>query len=48
VLVVSHGAVMRLWLMELLGPSIPLIANGTTYVVEHDGGAVRAQLRAAR
>ena len=48
VLVISHGAVMRLWLMELLGASVPLVANGTTYVVEHDGGGVRAQLLAPR
>jgi broad specificity phosphatase PhoE len=43
VLVVSHGGVMRLWLMELLGSSIPLIANGTTYVVDHDGASFRAR-----
>jgi broad specificity phosphatase PhoE len=36
-LVVSHGGVMRLWLMDLLGVTVPLIANGTTFVVEHDG-----------
>jgi broad specificity phosphatase PhoE len=48
VLVISHGGVMRLWLMELLGTTIPLVANGTTYAVEHDGAAVRAQLLAAR
>jgi broad specificity phosphatase PhoE len=47
-LVVSHGGVMRLWLMELLGTSIPLVANGTTYVIEHDGAGFRAQLHAAR
>ena len=32
-LVVSHGGVMRLWLMDLLGTTIPLVANGTTYVI---------------
>lgn len=48
VLVISHGGVMRLWLMELLGTAIPLIANGTTYVVEHDGAAVRAELLGSR
>lgn len=48
VVVVSHGGVMRLWLMDLLGTSVPLIANGTTYVVEHDGAGVRAQLLAGR
>jgi len=45
ILVVSHGGVMRLWLMDLLGTTIPLVANGTTYVVEHDGTAFRAELR---
>jgi len=48
VVVVSHGGVMRLWLMDLLGTSIPLVANGTTYVVEHDGAGFRATLLAAR
>ena len=43
VLVVSHGGVMRLWLMDLLGAPVPLIANGATYAVEHDGGRVRAR-----
>jgi broad specificity phosphatase PhoE len=47
-LVISHGAVMRLWLMELLGTSVPMVGNGTTYVVEHVGAAVRAQLLAPR
>ena len=45
-LVISHGAVMRLWLMELLGATVPLVANGTTYVVEHDGAGARAHLLA--
>lgn len=36
-LVVSHGGVMRLWLMDVLGEQIPLIANGATYLVDHDG-----------
>lgn len=36
-LVVSHGGVMRLWLMDALGEPVPLIANGATYVVDHDG-----------
>lgn len=34
-LVVSHGGVMRLWLMDLLGQTVPLIKNGTIYVVEY-------------
>jgi probable phosphoglycerate mutase len=46
-LVISHGAVMRLWLMELLGASVPLVANGTTYAVDHDVAGVRARLFAA-
>jgi broad specificity phosphatase PhoE len=46
-LVVSHGGVMRLWLMTLHGPNVPLIANGMTYVVEH-GDAVTAQPWARR
>ena len=41
-LVISHGGIMRLWLMSIHGPSVPLIANGTTYIVEHDGATVRA------
>lgn len=35
VLVISHGGVMRLWLMTLQGPNVPLIPNGMTFVVEH-------------
>jgi broad specificity phosphatase PhoE len=38
-LVVSHGGVMRLWLMHLLGTTVPLIANGATFLVEHANGA---------
>jgi broad specificity phosphatase PhoE len=45
-LVVSHGGVMRLWLMELLGATIPLVGNATTYEVDHDGQVFRAKLRA--
>jgi broad specificity phosphatase PhoE len=44
-LVVSHGAVMRLYLIELLGASVPIMANGATYVVDHDGAEVRARPR---
>jgi broad specificity phosphatase PhoE len=39
-LVVSHGGVMRLWLMEVLG-TVPPIANGTTFDLEHDGDNFR-------
>ena len=45
-LVVSHGGVMRLWLMALLGTTLPLVGNTTTYVVDHDGSTFRAVLRA--
>ena len=45
VLVISHGGVMRLWLMNLLATTIPLIANGTTYLVDHDGTAFTARKR---
>lgn len=34
-LVVSHGGVMRLWLMDVLAHTVPLIKNGTIYVVEY-------------
>ena len=47
-LVVSHGAVMRLYLMGLLGASVPIMANGTTYIVEHDEIGARARLREPR
>jgi broad specificity phosphatase PhoE len=43
VLAVSHGGVMRLWLMKLLGSSVPLIGNGTTYLIEH-AATIRAEL----
>ncbi|MBA3462126.1 MAG: histidine phosphatase family protein [Deltaproteobacteria bacterium] len=42
-LVVSHGGLMRLWLMDLLGTQIPLIANGATFVIDHDGTAFRCE-----
>ena len=45
-LVVSHGGVMRLWLMHVLGDSVPLISNGATYVVDHDTARVHAELAA--
>jgi broad specificity phosphatase PhoE len=44
VLVVSHGAVMRLFLMSVLGAAVPVIANATTYLVEHDPAGIRASL----
>jgi broad specificity phosphatase PhoE len=40
-LVVSHGGVMRLWLMDVLGEVVPLIANVAVYAVEHDGSCFR-------
>lgn len=44
-LVVSHGGVMRLWLMEVLGTTIPLVGNATMYEVDFDGAAFSAKLR---
>jgi broad specificity phosphatase PhoE len=41
-LVISHGGVMRLWLLALLGGPIPLIGNGTVYLLEHDGARFQA------
>jgi len=38
------AASWRLWLMRLLGPSVPLIGNGATYVVDHGATSVRAEL----
>jgi broad specificity phosphatase PhoE len=45
VLVISHGGIMRLWLMAVLGETVPLVANGATYRIEHDGDRFRARLR---
>lgn len=42
-LVVSHGGIMRLWLMDLLRTQIPLIPNGATYIIESDGPHLRAR-----
>ena len=44
-LVVSHGGVMRLWLMHVLGATVPLVANGATFIVEHDPTGVRVRAR---
>jgi broad specificity phosphatase PhoE len=43
-LVVSHGGVMRLWLMEVTGAPVPLLGNGATYVIDHEAGRFRAAL----
>lgn len=43
VLVISHGGVMRLWLMTLLGPSVPIVTNAMTYVIDHAAGGVRVE-----
>lgn len=43
VLVISHGGIMRLWLMELIGSSVPQISNGMTFHLEHDGRSFRAR-----
>jgi len=47
VLVISHGGAMRLWLIGVLGTPVPLIANGMTYVVDHDADGVRVATWAA-
>src|SRR5262245_17902657 len=44
VLVVSHGGVMRLWLMDLLGPSVPIVSTGMTFMIDHDAAGPRAHL----
>jgi broad specificity phosphatase PhoE len=36
-LVISHGGVMRLWLLASLGAPVPPIGNGAVYLLEHDG-----------
>jgi broad specificity phosphatase PhoE len=36
-LVISHGGLMRLFLQDLHGKQLPLIANGALHSVEHDG-----------
>lgn len=41
-LVISHGGVMRLFLLDIFGRPPPPMRNGTTYVVEHDGARFRA------
>ena len=37
---------MRLWPMQMLGPSVPIVANGMTFVIDHDAAGLRAQLLA--
>ncbi|HUS29085.1 MAG TPA: histidine phosphatase family protein [Kofleriaceae bacterium] len=38
-LVVSHGGVMRLWLVDVLGRAVPPLHNGITFAIERDGAA---------
>ncbi len=39
-LIVSHGGCMRLWLRTVIADPIPLIRNGSTYLVErHESGS---------
>jgi uncharacterized phosphatase len=40
-LVVSHGGVMRLWLVDVLGGPVPALHNGATWVVERFRGRWR-------
>ena len=42
-LVISHGGVMRLFLLDILGEPPPPMRNGTTYVVHHDGARFSAR-----
>jgi probable phosphoglycerate mutase len=42
-LVISHGGVMRLWLMDMLGEQVPPIANATVYALDHDGHHFRVR-----
>ncbi len=42
-LVVSHGGVMRLWLMGVMAASVPMIGNGHTFEIVHDAAGVRAR-----
>jgi broad specificity phosphatase PhoE len=43
-LIISHGGVMRLWLMEVLGEHIPQLHNGVTYAIDHDGARYTARI----
>ncbi len=43
-LVISHGGVMRLWLLDVLGTRIPALHNGVTYAVDHDGARFTASI----
>ena len=43
-LVISHGGLMRLYLIDLLGPSVPLVANSTVYVLERSEASFRARV----
>ncbi len=36
VLAVTHGGLMRLWLLEVLGPGVPMIPNAAVYAVDLD------------
>ncbi len=40
-LVVTHGGVMRLWLMDVTGEDVPFITNASVFGLEHDGARFR-------
>jgi broad specificity phosphatase PhoE len=40
-LVVSHGGVMRLWLTDVVDPTVTMIKNGEVFALDHDGATVR-------
>jgi probable phosphoglycerate mutase len=46
-LVISHGGVMRLWLIAVLGETIPHLHNGVTYAIDHDGARYTARILAS-
>lgn len=43
-LIVTHGGVMRLWLLDVVGDQVPPLHNVITYAVDHDGGRFSARI----
>jgi broad specificity phosphatase PhoE len=44
-LIISHGGVMRLWLVDVLGGAVAPLHNGITWIVEREAERWRARLR---
>lgn len=42
-LIISHGGVMRLWLLDVIGDDVPPLHNAVTYAVSHDGARFSAR-----